>query len=251
MSRILIADDSPLSLQFLLNAMAQLGIEADGVEDGAAALRRATQQIYDLLLLDNRMPKLSGPDVLKHARARGISTPAIATSAEVTPALRADLLAAGFAQVLEKPLSLATLENALRPYFSIASMHAVAPPYIDNTPTTDTTSFGPLLDDAAALPGVGGDSTILYALRTLLIDELAAIPEEFSRLSQSRDDDALRERLHRLQASAGFCGASALAAACTRLRTAIDRDNFTYENAFVQLVDMAAATTTALTAPAR
>lgn len=245
MSRILIADDNPLSLRFLLEAMAQLGIEADGVEDGAAALGRTSQQIYDLLLLDNRMPKLSGPEVLQHLRAAGITTPAIATSAEVTLSLRVDLLAAGFAQVLEKPLSLTTLENALRPYFAIASMPP-APPNIGNMPTADMTQFGRLLDDAAALPGVGGDKTILHALRKLLIDELAAIPDEFARLTQSRGDGALRERLHRLQASAGFCGASALAAACTKLRAFIDAPGDSAENSIEELRQTAAATLVAL-----
>ena len=241
MPRILIADDNPLSLRFLLEAMAQLGIEADGVEEGAAALGRATQQTYDLLLLDNRMPKLNGPDVLKHLRVAGITTPAIATSAEVTPALSADLLAAGFALVLEKPLSLATLENALRPYFVMTPTQPASPD-IGDIPAADITKFGPLLDDAAALPGVGGDETILHALRKLLIDELAAIPDEFARLSQNRDDEALRERLHRLQASAGFCGASALAAACTKLRSCIEAPGDVAESNIEELRRTAAAT---------
>ncbi len=245
MPRILIADDNPLSLRFLLEAMTQLGIEADGVEDGAAALEHATRQIHALLLLDNRMPKLSGPEVLKRLRAAGISTPAIATSAEVTPALRTDLLAAGFAQVLEKPLSLETLENALRPYFAITSTQPTRSD-VGNIPTADITKFGPLLDDAAALPGVGGDATILHALRKLLIDELAAIPDEFARLSQSRDGDALRERLHRLQASAGFCGASALVAACIRLRTLIDTTGDVAQDSTVELRQIASATLVAL-----
>ncbi|QBB70562.1 response regulator [Pseudolysobacter antarcticus] len=245
MSRILIADDNPLSLQFLLEAMTQLGIDADGADDGAAALTQANRQRYDLLLLDNRMPKLSGPDVLKHLRTIGISTPAIATSAEVTPALRADLLATGFAQVLEKPLSLATLENALRPYFAMTLIKPISPE-TSHIPTTDITKFGPLLDDAAALPGVGGDRIILHALRQLLVDELAAIPDEFARLDKSRDHAALRERLHRLQASAGFCGASVLAAACTKLRRLIDAPGNSTESHIEELRQTAAATLVAL-----
>jgi CheY-like chemotaxis protein len=245
MPRILIAEDNPLSLRFLLEAMAQLGIDADGVADGAAALTQANRQLYDLLLLDNRMPKISGPDVLKYLRASGVHTPAIATSAEVTPALRADLLAAGFAQVLEKPLSLATLENALRPYFARTSTQPM-PPDIGNVPTTDITKFGPLLDDAAALPGVGGDKTILHALRQLLIDELAAIPGELARLGQSRDHEPWRERLHRLQASAGFCGACALAVACTKLRALIDASGDLTESSIEELRQTVAATLVAL-----
>lgn len=240
MPRILIADDNPLSLRFLLEALAQLGIAADGAGDGMDAVMQTAQQHYELLLLDYRMPKLNGPETLQRIRSANVTTPAIATSAEITPIQRAELLTCGFVQVLEKPLTLVALENAIRPYFPLLETYANAKEKNLTVVTAD------LLDDAAALPRIGGDSGILRVLRNLFVDELIMLPAEFERLRQSRDHNALHERLHRLQASAGICGASALASACSAMRNCIDIANVTMESSLDEVQRIAAATLAAL-----
>ena len=52
----------------------------------------------------------------------------------------------------------------------------------------------------------------------LLIDELDALPNEMRLLRAAADPTAIRDRLHRLDASAGFCGTPALALAIADLR---------------------------------
>lgn len=78
------------------------------------------------------------------------------------------------------------------------------------------------LDDEQARRAAGGDMAIVAALRALFVGELAALPAEIEAMAQRDDRDALRERLHRLDASAGFCGVPALIAAAARLRSLLD-----------------------------
>jgi CheY-like chemotaxis protein/HPt (histidine-containing phosphotransfer) domain-containing protein len=206
---ILVADDNPISLRFFADALAQLGISSELAHDGVEAVAHASRTRFDLLLLDARMPGLDGTEAL--ARIRGGAgpsqrVPALATTAEVGASARLRLVEGGFADVVAKPVTVDALRAAL-------ARHLVA-----EAPDPDA------LDDARALAATGGDASILAALRGLLIAELDALPAEIADLGARKDAAALRDRLHRLDASAGFCGAPALTDACAALRAALDTD---------------------------
>ena len=81
MANILIVEDEP-AMQVGLKD--NLELEAYAVEvasDGEAGLSKIKSQQYDLILLDVMLPKLSGFDVCKAARAAGITTPIILLTA--------------------------------------------------------------------------------------------------------------------------------------------------------------------------
>jgi DNA-binding response OmpR family regulator len=81
MPTILIIEDEP-SMQ--LGLKDNLELEAYTVElanDGEEGLTKIKTKSYDLVLLDVMLPKLSGFDVCKKARAEGISTPIILLTA--------------------------------------------------------------------------------------------------------------------------------------------------------------------------
>ena len=78
-----------------------------------------------------------------------------------------------------------------------------------------------LLDYYPTTSTVGPNGPLV---RGLLVAELDALPAELAAVSASGDVAALRDRLHRLDASAGFCGAPALASAGAALRAAIEDD---------------------------
>jgi CheY-like chemotaxis protein len=210
--RALVADDNPLSLQFLAEALAACGMECVGASDGMEALGHASERAFDLLLLDARMPRLDGASTL--ARVRAQAGPcrhaiALATTADTMDATRVALLDAGFTEVLIKPFGIETLRSALvRSAIPCASAGDAAGPS--------------LLDDDRALATAGGDAAIADALRMLFVQELDALPAEIEAIGARADRAALCERLHRLDASAGFCGAPGLAVAASRLRARLE-----------------------------
>jgi CheY-like chemotaxis protein len=205
---VLIADDDPVSLRFLTVALAQLHCEVVAVGDGAGALAAVQVQPFDLLLLDRCMPDLGGAELLAALRASGIATPAIATSAEVDAVITVQLRGAGFVDIIEKPATLARLEQSLCPYLHLLTIPQIA---IGTTPATR------LLDDDAALAAIGGDAEALHALRGLLAQELATLLAESTNPASGACSSTWRENLHRLRASCGFCGATALAESTARL----------------------------------
>ena len=81
-----------------------------------------------------------------------------------------------------------------------------------------------LLDDDQSRRNSGGNDAIAAALRSLFVKELDELPAELDAMAGNADYCALRDRLHRLDASAGICGTPQLAEACRTLRKQINAD---------------------------
>jgi signal transduction histidine kinase/DNA-binding response OmpR family regulator len=114
--RVLVVDDNDTARQVLTDLLHGMGLEAEAVEGGAAALtvlgRSATgQPPYDLLLLDWQMPEMDGLALAKRIRADHPSSPIPILM--VTAYGREDLLKSaagiGISDVLIKPVSASTL----------------------------------------------------------------------------------------------------------------------------------------------
>ncbi|MEV5436201.1 response regulator [Streptomyces sp. NPDC052682] len=69
MARVLIADDDADIRDLVAFKLVQSGHEVTAVEDGMAALRAVRERPFDLVLLDIRMPGMSGLDICRAVRA--------------------------------------------------------------------------------------------------------------------------------------------------------------------------------------
>jgi HPt (histidine-containing phosphotransfer) domain-containing protein len=103
-----------------------------------------------------------------------------------------------------------------------------------------------VLDDTRARDSVGGDPAIVRALRELLCKELEALPAELETWRLDDDRAALKDRLHRLDASAGFCGAAVLTEALAVVRKDIDDGSEWPSQSIAGLLDASARTRQAL-----
>lgn len=213
--RVLIADDDPVSLAFLQATVERCGCMAFVAANAEAALARLRVDVVHLLLIDRRMPGTDGVALLRAARALGIRAPAIATSAELDRSTTSALHAAGFADTLLKPASLATIRRLLQRFLAPDAT------VTDDEPAcSESARSMALLDDAAALSAIGGDREALRALRALFAAELDDVAGG-AKTGAATERSALVERLHRMRASCSFCGAPALAAATLRLECAL------------------------------
>ena len=212
MPTVLIADDDPVSLGFLQAATESLGCAAVTAANGAEALNLADASVIELLLIDLHMPDIGGPVLLQALRARGMRAPAIATSAGFETSAADALRAAGFEDILEKPASLATIQRLL-------CQHLALDVGANPSPADRSPGALPVLDDRSALAAIGGDHDSLRALRGLFAQELELLEHDLQ--GAALGSALLPDRLHRLRASSGFCGAAALAAAALRLQQSL------------------------------
>lgn len=215
--RLLLLEDDPVSAAFLATALEALPARVDVAASLAEAelLRDAGHALW---LFDANLPDGTGGALLARWRAQGLATPALAHTADPRPEERDALIAAGFADVLRKPLAVAQLQEAVR-----RALHGVETSEAAEHGARhgdDGSATSPLWDDAAALRALNGNASIVAAMRGLFLGELPAVRMRIADAFANADADAVRAELHKLQASCGFVGAARVLAAVMALREA-------------------------------
>ena len=122
--RVLVAEDDPGLRSVLERGLREHGYVVDAVADGSAALSYLRSYSYEAAVLDWRMPKQSGLDVVAAMRARGDRTPVLMLTARDATEDRVEGLNQGADDYLVKPFSFAELVARLsalqrRPALSI------------------------------------------------------------------------------------------------------------------------------------
>src|SRR5436190_10676264 len=103
--RILAVDNEPsiiLSMRFVFDGPRY---ELTCVGNGNAALARldANSNLYDVIIVDQKMPGLTGLELVRAIRARGISGKIIVVSAYLTHEIREDFQQLGVDTLFSKP----------------------------------------------------------------------------------------------------------------------------------------------------
>jgi DNA-binding response OmpR family regulator len=81
-ARILVVDDDKDLRRLCVDILIDSGYEAVGVVDGAAGWEELQSNDYDLVVTDNKMPRMSGIEMLEKMRSERMALPVImATSA--------------------------------------------------------------------------------------------------------------------------------------------------------------------------
>src|SRR5512141_545473 len=79
--RILVIEDEPRILEFLRLGLEAEGFTVDAADDGAAGLRLALADPYELVVLDLLLPRLDGFRLLSELRRARPDTPVLILSA--------------------------------------------------------------------------------------------------------------------------------------------------------------------------
>lgn len=79
--RILIVEDEPRLVSFLEKGLRASGFATSVAEDGSTALAKASEEDFDLILLDLGLPDIDGLEVLRELRRRGLKLPVLILTA--------------------------------------------------------------------------------------------------------------------------------------------------------------------------
>ncbi len=102
--KLLVVEDNEMSTELIL-AVLELGeMEADAATDGAQALGRFEDGLYDLVLMDINLPDVHGAELLKQMKRLQPRVPMIALTAYAMEGDRERLISAGFDGYISKPI---------------------------------------------------------------------------------------------------------------------------------------------------
>ncbi len=110
---ILVVDDEPAIRDSLRDILEAEGYFVDCVENGEDALEALKQKTYDLMLLDIRMPGISGIEVLQYASQISPDTKIILLTAHGTLETAMDALRHGAHDYILKPASSAAILSSV------------------------------------------------------------------------------------------------------------------------------------------
>lgn len=109
MARILVVEDEANMRMGLADNLEFEGYEVDQAEEGNEGLKKILANKYSLILLDVMMPNMSGFEICKTIRAKGISTPVILLTAKGEEIDKVRGLELGADDYITKPFSLREL----------------------------------------------------------------------------------------------------------------------------------------------
>ncbi len=112
--RVLVVEDERRVASFTARALRENAYAVDVAETGEAGLEMAKSNPYDAILLDIRLPGLSGIEVCQKLRDAGVETPILMLTARGLVEQRVEGLDAGADDYLVKPFALAELLARLR-----------------------------------------------------------------------------------------------------------------------------------------
>ncbi len=134
--RILLVDDTSLNLKVATKLLQKFN--ADNVitcDSGFACLEKIQRgEQYDLILLDDMMPKMSGVETLKKLKEiPGFNTPTIALTANAITGMREKYLADGFDDYLAKPIDKDQLVQVINQILGRSITEEIDVPQITST----------------------------------------------------------------------------------------------------------------------
>ncbi|EAQ68132.1 two-component system response regulator RR class II (RRII)-CheY-OmpR [Synechococcus sp. RS9909] len=114
MDHLLVVDDDPELLRFLLDDLQAEGLSCTGVLNGQEALMRLRQERFDLVVLDWGLPDFAGTEICQRLRRSGDQTPVLMLTARADTGDRVMALDMGADDHLSKPFEIAELHARVR-----------------------------------------------------------------------------------------------------------------------------------------
>lgn len=118
MTKILVVDDEEPVYSYLQKKLTKLGYTALTAEDGEEAIEKAFSNTPDIIILDVKLPKLSGIEVCKRLKSedRTKHIPIIILSAKAQSSEIREGLEAGANKYLCKPVSFPDILKEIKEY---------------------------------------------------------------------------------------------------------------------------------------
>jgi len=118
--KVLVVDDNKVNLKVASKLLDSLGVKCDIVDSGEECINKINEgYLYNLILMDDMMPKLSGTETFKLLKQNpDFNIPVVALTANAIEGMREHYIKEGFNDYISKPIDKKELERVLNIYLS-------------------------------------------------------------------------------------------------------------------------------------
>ncbi|MEO5359888.1 MAG: response regulator [Nitrospirota bacterium] len=232
-ARVLLVEDNELNQQVALELLADSGFITDLAENGEIAVRMATENSYNIILMDMQMPVMDGVAATIEIRKRCADVPILAMTANAMITDKEKCLEAGMNDHVAKPIDPDKLFECMLKWIPqlrttgaaatlTAPVAAKAPERsggVDDQLVALRAVAG--LDMASALKRVlGKPASYISLLKKFIVGQADSAEEVKKAIAEGREGDA--ERIaHTAKGTAGNIGATVVQEKAERLEHAI------------------------------
>ena len=111
--KILLVEDNELNFEIAKTVLEEAGFRVDGASNGKEAVDKASNNTYDVILMDIQMPIMDGYEATKKLRKLGNRTPIIAMTANAFSEDRKKAKDVGMDGYIAKPIDVKTLVSTI------------------------------------------------------------------------------------------------------------------------------------------
>lgn len=233
--RVLIVDDSEISLQVEKTIFDTYGLESDVASSGFDALDKVMVESYDMVFIDTVMPVMDGIDTVREIRnldgEEYKKMPIIAFSANTVDTSREEILISGFNDVIVKPIELDQAEAMLRTYISADKIkeknNELSQTEDDINYMEEAVSLRRFVTVEDSVRAMGGN---FRTFNTFIRNYRDEYQSEVQQLRRYIDDDVRKYKniIHDIKSSSANIGAYGIERKAANLESAINIGNLQY-----------------------
>ncbi len=219
--RILLVEDNPVNAKVALLLLQRLGHKSSHVGNGLEALKRLSQERFDVVLMDLEMPGLDGLATTKAIRSgqageESKSLRIVAMTAHAVSGYMQRCREAGMDGFLAKPVDIVALRSELGAGPDGMSHESLEPAQHRDSP---------LLNMKSALERLDGEQDILQVLFESFARELPRQMAELVFAARTGNRQLLGQRAHALKGGCSTIGAESCAELCHTLEQASEAEH--------------------------
>jgi signal transduction histidine kinase/CheY-like chemotaxis protein/HPt (histidine-containing phosphotransfer) domain-containing protein len=220
-ARVLLADDQSEIRMLTADQLQRTGHHVVAVANGKEALAALQREAFDVALLDEDMPVMTGPEVLKAIREKPTAfgpTMVVALTGYNSDPDRERLLHLGFDAVIGKPFRLDSLDELLRGTASPASSSATEERPLPGAPRTPAENL---------LQRVGGDEKLARRMIATFLRDTPKRVIAMEKALRERNGVSLVSLAHAVKGSVSIFGANLAREHAEKLQESARADDFT------------------------
>jgi signal transduction histidine kinase/DNA-binding NarL/FixJ family response regulator/CHASE3 domain sensor protein len=223
--RVLVVDDGQDNRDLISAYLRFAGAAVETAADGREAVAMASENHYDLIVMDMQMPVMDGYAATQTLRSHGSVTPILALTAHAMPSDRDKCLAAGCSEFLSKPAPRDVLMRTVAKYLAAArDRHEEArQPLASRGNPGGTAAPASAIGQQAVSTASAVDDVVASLIPNFVRHSVQNVEDLNAALARGDGDAAMRVA-HQMKGAAGAYGFPDIAAIATRIEDALKAD---------------------------
>ncbi|MCR4579406.1 MAG: response regulator [Treponema sp.] len=226
-ARLLFIDDTVMNLEVVKGLLKNTKIKLDCVLSGEEGLECVRKNVYDIIFIDHRMPKMDGLETLDAMKVmpdnKSAGKPCVVLTANAINGAKEMYLGAGFTDYLSKPVSPDKLEEMIIKYLPAALLkEPLDSESEDEAAEEEKEKKLPEIDgiDMATAKTYCGSEELMVKMFGLFQSSIQKNADELQKLLDEEDVTQYKIKVHALKSSARTIGATQLSEMALALETA-------------------------------